>query len=159
MSNHSAIGAAFGAWAQQNDPRIYPAERRAFEAGWNAGRLDGRAEYFGDGYEAGYRAAQQDAMPADAWLDRFDDLAMELYAATDDHHASLEALRAHARLRIEAEQNPASAPDSERDAARYRWLRAGNAEISISRGNGWESLCDEDLDRAIDAAIAAKEQK
>lgn len=38
--NNSALDAAFDAWARQNDPRTYPAERQAFEAGWSAAQQD-----------------------------------------------------------------------------------------------------------------------
>jgi len=62
----------------------------------------------------------------------------------------------------------AAAVESERDAARYRWLRDGENGGDLSIGDmtesgdeGWERvtwLYEEELDTAIDAAMAAQEK-
>lgn len=93
--NNSALDAAFAAWARQNDPRMYPAERQAFEAGWGA--------------------AQQDAVPADEWLRQMD----ALVDAHDEERKTgtaagrvkaRAAIKAHARRRIEPASQDTSMP-------------------------------------------------
>lgn len=59
-----AIRESFEAWAKSQricvdlDPRggyVWRSSQTAWEA-WQAGRLDGRPEYYGDGYLAGWEA-------------------------------------------------------------------------------------------------------